>query len=113
MRKKKYITKGEEFYKKNKKKFNSYYEMIKATKSDIDGYYNNDIEIDELINSYHKLNSLKFMNLINYLKGDFMFTFFASCWGKVSAALMSAILSFGVSIGAYIEPTTENSGKYL
>lgn len=42
-----------------------------------------------------------------------MFTFFASCWGKVTAALMSAILSFGVSIGAYIEPTTENSGKYF
>ena len=46
-------------------------------------------------------------------KGDFMFTFFATCWGKVSAALMSAILSFGFSVGAYIEPTTENSGKYL
>lgn len=42
-----------------------------------------------------------------------MFTFFATCWGKVSAALMSAILSFGFSVGAYIEPTTENSGKYL
>ncbi len=42
-----------------------------------------------------------------------MFTFFATCWGKVTAALMSAILSFGFSVGAYIEPTTENSGKYL
>ncbi|MBQ5884597.1 MAG: hypothetical protein IIW72_08710, partial [Clostridia bacterium] len=42
-----------------------------------------------------------------------MFTFFASCWGKVTAALMSAILSFGFSVGAYIEPTTENSGKYF
>ena len=42
-----------------------------------------------------------------------MFTFFASCWGKVSAALMSAILSFGVSIGAFVEPTTENSSKYF
>ena len=42
-----------------------------------------------------------------------MFAFFASCWGKVTAALMSAILSFGVSIGAYIEPTTEISGKYF
>ena len=42
-----------------------------------------------------------------------MFTFFASCWGKVSAALMSAILSFGVSVGAFVEPTTENSSKYF
>lgn len=64
MRRKKYITKGEEFYKKNKKdkkKFKTPYAVIKATKADIDDYYNNDIEIDELINSYHKLNSLKFM----------------------------------------------------
>ncbi|MBO5857521.1 MAG: alkaline phosphatase [Clostridia bacterium] len=42
-----------------------------------------------------------------------MFTFFASCWGKLTAALMSAILSFGFSVGAYIEPTTENSSLYL
>ncbi len=42
-----------------------------------------------------------------------MFTFFATSWGKVSAALMSAILSFGFSIGAYIEPTTESADKYL
>lgn len=42
-----------------------------------------------------------------------MFTFFATCWGKVTAALMSAILSFGFSVGTYIEPTTEHSSKYL
>lgn len=42
-----------------------------------------------------------------------MFTFFASCWGKVTAALMSAILSFGFSVGAYIEPTTESADKYF
>ena len=42
-----------------------------------------------------------------------MFTFFASCWGKVTAALMSAILSFGVSVGTYIEPTTESADKYF
>ncbi len=42
-----------------------------------------------------------------------MFAFFASCWGKLTAALMSAILSFGFSVGAYIEPTTENSSTYL
>ena len=42
-----------------------------------------------------------------------MFTFFATCWGKLTAALMSAILSFGFSIGAYIEPTTESADKYL
>ena len=42
-----------------------------------------------------------------------MFAFFASCWGKVTAALMSAILSFGFSVGSYIEPTTESSDKYF
>ena len=42
-----------------------------------------------------------------------MFTFFASCWGKVTAALMSAILSFGVSVGTYIEPTTKSADNYL
>ncbi len=42
-----------------------------------------------------------------------MFTFFASCWGKVTAALMSAILSFGFSVGSYIEPTTESADKYF
>lgn len=42
-----------------------------------------------------------------------MFAFFASCWGKVTAALMSAILSFGFSVGAYIEPTTESADKYF
>ena len=42
-----------------------------------------------------------------------MFTFFASCWGKLTAALMSAILSFGFSVGAYIEPTTESADKYF
>ena len=42
-----------------------------------------------------------------------MFTFFASCWGKVTAALMSAVLSFGFSVGAYIKPTTESADKYF
>ena len=41
-----------------------------------------------------------------------MLAFFASCWGKVTAALMTAILSFGVSTGAFIEPTTQSSDSY-
>ena len=41
-----------------------------------------------------------------------MFAFFASCWGKLTAALMSAILSFGVSAGAFIEPTTTAASDY-
>ena len=41
-----------------------------------------------------------------------MFAFFASCWGKLTAALMSAILSFGVSTGAFIEPTTTAASDY-
>lgn len=41
-----------------------------------------------------------------------MLAFFASCWGKVTAALMAAILSFGVSTGAFIEPTTQSSDSY-
>ncbi len=41
-----------------------------------------------------------------------MFTFFASCWGKVTAALMSAILSFGVSVGVFVVPTTTSSSEY-
>ena len=41
-----------------------------------------------------------------------MFAFFASFWGKVTASLMSAIISFGVSLGAYIPATTENAKNY-
>lgn len=41
-----------------------------------------------------------------------MTAFFASFWGKVSASLMSAILAFGVTAGAYVEPTTESASNY-
>ena len=41
-----------------------------------------------------------------------MFSFFASLWGKVTASLMSAIISFGVSLGAYIPATTEKAENY-
>ena len=41
-----------------------------------------------------------------------MFAFFASFWGKVTASLMSAIISFGVSLGVYIPATTENAKNY-
>ncbi|MBE6748189.1 MAG: alkaline phosphatase [Ruminococcaceae bacterium] len=41
-----------------------------------------------------------------------MFAFFASFWGKVTASLMSAFISFGVSLGAYIPATTENAENY-
>ena len=65
MKKKKYITKGEEFYNKNKKakkKYKTLYELIKDTKVEIDEYYSNDyIEIDELVESYYKLNSFKYI----------------------------------------------------
>ena len=65
MRRKKYITKGEAFYNKNKKakkKYKTLYELIKATKVEIDEYYSNDdIAIDELVKSYYKLNSFKYI----------------------------------------------------
>ena len=65
MKKKKYITKGEEFYNKNKKdkkKFKNSYEIIKATKAAIDEHYaNDDIKIDDLVESYYKLNSFKYI----------------------------------------------------
>ena len=65
MRKKKYITKGEEIYKKNrknKKKYKTFYDVIKATKVEIDNHYaKNDIDIDELMKSYYKLNSFKYI----------------------------------------------------
>lgn len=41
-----------------------------------------------------------------------MFAFFASCWGKVTAALMSAILSFGVSFGIFVTSTTTTASDY-
>ncbi len=65
MRKKKYITKGEEIYKKNKKnkkKYRTFYDVIKATKFEIDNHYaKDDINIDELMKSYYKLNSFKYI----------------------------------------------------
>lgn len=65
MRKKKYITKGEEIYKKNrknKKKYKKFYDVIKDTKVEIDNHYaKDDIDIDELMKSYYKLNSFKYI----------------------------------------------------
>lgn len=64
MRKKKYITKGEEFYKKNKKdkKNKSLYEIVQVTKNEIDNYYlKDDIDIKELIESHYKLSSEKYL----------------------------------------------------
>lgn len=62
---KKYLTKGEEFYKKNrknKKKLKTFYEVIKTTKMDIDNYYaNDDVDINELMQNYYKLNSFKYI----------------------------------------------------
>lgn len=65
IRKKKYFTKGEEFYKKNKKKYNNLFDIIQATKQDIDEYYQDEkVGIEELFESHYKLNS------INYLKNN-------------------------------------------
>ena len=64
MKKKNHITKGEEFYKKNKrdKKNKSLYEIIQATKNDIDDYYSNDnIDVKDLLVSHYVLNSGKYL----------------------------------------------------
>lgn len=41
-----------------------------------------------------------------------MLEFFGSFWAKVTASLMTAILSFGVSTGIFVEPTTTKATDY-
>lgn len=41
-----------------------------------------------------------------------MLAFFGTFWAKVTSALMSAILSFGVSLGIFVTPTTTTASEY-
>jgi alkaline phosphatase len=41
-----------------------------------------------------------------------MAVFFSSFWTKVTASLMSAIISFGISVGIFVAPTTKDAQSY-